>query len=103
VKETVIRRFLLLGMTIVLFFLSSQTFAYGSHGGGMSCQSCAGTYDPGTRTAVVNCADVGDNQWGSSRCTINCMGRILNDGTEYGTCTCDDTREMCLVIVVTPQ
>ena len=92
----------LLALVAIISIPSAALASNKSGGGGgvsSSCQTCAGGYDYNTGTAAVNCADAGDNQWGSSSCHVSCTYFDQN-GQSYGSCTCDDTQNLCLVIFV---
>jgi len=102
VKKTLRNKLLFIVFIVLAVAVTPSAFAYGRDGGGGACQVCAGTYDPASRTAVVNCADADNNQWGSNSCNVICgVTRGPGEDQEYGSCNCDDTHDMCLMIVVT--
>ena len=99
-------KLLLVFVVAIAFLVAPPAFAVYGGGGSGACQVCAGGYDAATRTTILNCANANDGEWGSSECTISCSTQksfVPDDSTNYGSCNCDDTKNMCLTIVVTPN
>lgn len=65
------------------------------------CFTCAGGYDPGTQTGVIQCVPPQSGNWGSERCNVGCWTQSINPSTwTYETCRCMLAGSGCMYMIV---